>query len=303
MQDHHERVTNKYDFIYSRMQDHWNVIKESQNLSIVDKLDFISHAWGSICKNNLDVSKNFQAWKGDFENTQVVYEYQNEKKVQVSRLEGSQSNNCISYVFNSTNFDPDIVIELGGGCGHNLIRILENNLFKSDKIRYFVNAEYNSNGIELSKNIFEYVSQASKTRCSLIAHHFDYYKSLDFFSAMSRDFLKDKKVLIFSLTSIEQIPTLPNSFIDFLRSMSESTESLSVVFCEPISFQVPTLINSRLLEQNKQLAINLKHNLNLVDLVASKESQSAGISVKSFVPSIFRIKDGLDISGLALSFK
>ena len=40
------------------------------------------------------------------------------------KLSSFQSSDCLKYVFESCSQNPDVVIELGGGIGHNLARIL-----------------------------------------------------------------------------------------------------------------------------------------------------------------------------------
>ncbi len=271
-------------------------------MNIKHKLDFLCYSWWLVCKEisyvanasfEEKIAENFRLWKEACFTYTEISEFQIDSSVKSALLHGKQSSSCLKYVFDSSTHQPDVVIELGGGIGHNLVRVLNGSFINAPHKTLYVNAECNKNGLSISQDIFESMNYPRSK--NILFNYYDPMSSIPELLPL----LAGKIVSLFTLTSIEQISYLPHEFNKFLIELSDITSSLEITFCEPVSFQYPQFIPSGLKEQNLHLANNFQHNLNLCELVHELIDQS-GISLQSYYPSIFRIKNGLDISGLKL---
>lgn len=293
----HQRVTNKYRHIYRFMSKSWDYsVLHYENQVRKDKLlDFLLFSWGKACRNQLEIDNNFLEWRNEHESG-LSYVNQQGIKIKRADLFSWQSRTCLTFALNNQLWNPDVLVELGGGCGHNLIRASCGELSSILQKTYLLNAEFSQEGRELSDKLFKdfNIKRASSME-------FNYYDSTLFFKRLKDNTIR-KRVHLITVASVEQIRYLDFEFMKELKNLSKTCQNMLITFCEPITWQYSGLLNEKLAMENLRLSDKSKHNTNLWPII-QRSVRELDCKICKISPSLFRQSDnGLDLSGIQITF-
>lgn len=294
-------VYNKYETIYGGMLELFEAIEvrnrftESYSLELLDLLLF---GWNHM------ISESRKGVKAS--TIEDFYQaYQRNKEINIKYLlNGNQIKNgnfrssCVDLSSSYIQFATcrgegfDVLIELGGGCGHNLVRSFHelNNGLRENT--HFINAEYSPKGRELSDKLFERYGMSEEA----FSVEFDYNNSEKSIELL-KPFIQGKDVIIYTASSLEQIPLVDKSFFEMLERLARLSKTFTISFCEPIAWQLtgtmPRYILNNSHEGSHRIGLNRNLYSSVLDWVDCSEN---GIFIHTICPSIFF--NGYHISGI-----
>ncbi len=278
------------------MQECWDNLNKSDytlGYTKIEKLDFLIQAWSDAACGKTLWKECFDDWAESREEIQKIYIYQQERTIKKKSLFEHQSKTCLDFVLKDSQWKPDCIIELGGGCGHNIIRLNER-LSQDEKMTY-INAEYMEEGRKLGRTLFRDFEILNGKNI-----FFDYYNPLNLLEDIKGD-IKDQKVSIITIASIEQIPYMRYEFFALLRKISELSEECTVTFCEPVTWQYQEMLEDNIKRINFRNGIRASHNTNLWPMLQSLATEGT-VKICKIAPSLFRQSDGgLDLSGIQIT--
>ena len=278
------------------MQECWDEISKPEyklGYTKMEMLDFLIKAWSDAASGKTSCKECLNNWSKSREEEQKIYIYQQEREIKKKRLIAYQSNTCLDFALKGSQWKPDCIIELGGGCGHNLIRLNEK-LPKNKNLTY-INAEYMEEGIKLGEKLFKDFEIWNGKNV-----FFDYYNPTNSIKNVKND-IKNQKVSIITIASIEQIPYIRYEFFSFLREVSELAAECTVTFCEPVTWQYQGMLEDNIRRKNFRNGIKASHNTNLWPMVQSLATEGT-VKICKIAPSLFRQGDGgLDLSGIQIT--
>lgn len=294
-----EFVDTKYNYYYDSIDILYQsaIIDGYLKKGDPESLDFVLHCWSYLIyciKNKKEKVKASEGWKS--------YTIAKKKKIQYLKR-GFQSaegtlhelyfdiSKCVIDFATQKDLSFDTLIELGGGSGHNLAKAHLQFSKKGVHNKTFINAERSISGLALSERIF--ADFGMKNSYSI---PFDYYKSSESIEVL-KPFVKDKRVIIYSAQSIEQIPNIERNFFETIDQLASMANSFSISFCEPIAWQLEGFLNNIIEKNSREMTDYTGLNCNLFAeakewLLWSKQ----GMAINSVEPSIYW--NGFHVSGI-----
>lgn len=298
-----EFVYRKYESIYDLMfqllqfEEQHGFLSKSYEFEL---LDFLLFGWSYF--TTTPIVKGIRSFSVE----DMLKDYQNNKEKMVKYLVNGCQHKCEnlktlhndlsgSYIQFATgkNAQFDTLIELGGGCGNNLIRgfhELKESLNK--KSCSIINAEFSAKGRELSCKLFEKYGMTDIA----YALEFDHDNSEKNLESL-KPYVQGKDTIIYTASSLEQIPVINKSFFETLEEIAGLASSLTISFCEPIAWQLAGMMPRSILNNSHEMTYYSGFNRNLYSSIQDWVDWSdREIFVHTICPSIFF--NGYHISGI-----
>ena len=296
-----QSVYDKYENIYGGMFSIFEAFEVRRRIPdsySFELLDILLFGWNYMVSEAGKGSKS-----ASIATLYLAYQRNKEENVKYL-LNGSQIKNenfrssCVdlssSYMQFATNGDTgfDVLIELGGGCGHNLIRNFHELKDRLRENTHFINAEYSPTGRKLSDKLFEKYEMSENA----FSIEFDYNDSGKSFESLE-SYIKGKDVIIYSASSLEQIPFIDKSLFETLERLASLSKTFTIAFCEPIAWQFPRMMPWPVLNNSQEMTYQIGLNQNLYSSVQDWVNWSdSGIFIHTVCPSIYF--NGYHISGI-----
>ena len=168
----------------------------------------------------------------------------------------------------------DAIVEIGSGWGYNLCNIW---LRGGSQVDYHA-LELTDTGRRCCKKVRE----AAQAGPALAIHPFDYYAAD--LSALAGRY---RSVLVYSSHSIEQIPDLPNSFIEAMLGLADS---VTVLHFEPVGWQFRDTIAPGLPDRGATAYAELhSYNRNLWSLL-QRYAGAGRLKIEEARPDLMAVK-------------
>ena len=291
-----EFVLNKYERIYGNMIAILDWIKKNEYLHKFEGfklLDFLTFSWEYFAFGHKKgtIQDCYEAFASGSKVTCKYLAAGNQLSGNKAKMLNDLSKTYVEFATRG-NSKIDSLIELGGGCGRNLIRGANELKGRFSEDVKFVNAEYSPQGRQISENLFEIYGMRKAAK----AIEFDFNNSKKAVDSLM-PYLENKNVAIYSASSLEQIPYISKSLFETLELFIKSSSSLTVSFCEPITWQLAGLMPRAITSNSHMMAKGIGLNRNLYAMVQDWiEFSEQGIYVDTVCPSIFY--SNYHISGL-----
>lgn len=299
--DREESVLNVYESIYRLLHDSYRICIKKGDFrpGEIESLSFILHAWdfviGASGKSKVHYQDIIKSYSNSRDN-QINYLAKGLTPKQASLRDIYTELSCsyLSFALQDCA-NIDVIIELGGGCGHNLIKA--KNLFGSsfNNKTLFINAEISRNGRTLSERLFEDFKMSNTAR----SIKFDHNDALEDVNTLM-PFIRDKDVVIYTASSLEQVTCLEYNFFQAIERIAMEAKSFRISFCEPIAWQLARYLPKDVSDNSRAMAEHSSLNTNLYSLAMDwVQNSKCGASISSISPSIFW--HGYHISGINLT--